>query len=54
MPISYTNIEFLVDDKIINGKHWTTIRGKFFIQHARKFKKWNKDSQQNISWQHLT
>ena len=53
MPISYTNIEFLVDDKIINGKHWTTIRGKFFIQHARKFKKWNKDSQQNISLRKL-
>lgn len=53
VPISYTNIEFLVDDKIINGKRWPTIRGKFFVQHARKFKKWNKNSQQNISLRKL-
>lgn len=53
VPISYTNIEFLVDDKIINGKRWPIIRGKFFVQHARKFKKWNRNSQQNISLRKL-
>lgn len=53
VPISYTNIEFLVHYKVVEEKIFPLIRGKFFVQHARKFKKWNKFSQQNISLRRL-
>lgn len=49
VPISFTNIEFLVQDVLIAEKRISLIKGKFFAQHARKYKKWNKSSQKNIS-----
>ncbi|WP_314679948.1 HEPN domain-containing protein [uncultured Granulicatella sp.] len=49
VPISFTNIEFLVQDVLIAENRIPLIEGKFFVQHARKYKKWNKSSQQNIS-----
>ena len=49
VPISFTNIEFLVQDVLIDENRIPLINGKFFVQHARKYKKWNKSSQQNIS-----
>lgn len=49
VPISFTNIEFLVQDVFIAGNRIALIKGKFFVQHDRKYKKWNKSSQQNIS-----
>ena len=49
VPISFTNIEFLVQDVLIDKNHIPLIKGKFFVQHARKYKKWNKSSQKNIS-----
>lgn len=53
MPISFTNIEFLVDYKIIEEKQLPLIKGKFFVQHDRKFRKWDIDSKQNISLSNL-
>ena len=49
VPISFTNIEFLVQDVLIDENRIPLIKGKFFVQHDRKYKKWNKSSQQNIS-----
>ena len=49
VPISFTNIEFLVQDVLIDENRIPLIMGKFFVQHDRKYKKWNKSSQQNIS-----
>lgn len=49
VPISFTNIEFLVQDVLIAENRIPLIKGKFFVQHARKYKKWNKSSQKNIS-----
>ena len=49
VPISFTNIEFLVQDLLIDENRIPLIKGKFFVQHDRKYKKWNKSSQQNIS-----
>ena len=49
VPISFTNIEFLVQDVSIDENRIPLIKGKFFVQHARKYKKWNKSSQKNIS-----
>lgn len=49
VPISFTNIEFLVQDILIDENRIPLIKGKFFVQHDRKYKKWNKSSQQNIS-----
>lgn len=49
IPISFTNIEFLVQDVLIDENRIPLIKGKFFVQHDRKYKKWNKSSQQNIS-----
>ena len=49
VPISFTNIEFLVQDIFIAGNRIALIKGKFFAQHARKYKKWNKNSKKNIS-----
>lgn len=49
VPISFTNIEFLVQDVLIDENRISLIKGKFFVQHDRKYKKWNKSSQQNIS-----
>lgn len=49
VPISFTNIEFLVQDVLIDENRISLINGKFFVQHDRKYKKWNKSSQQNIS-----
>ena len=53
VPISFTNIEFLVDYKLIEEKRLPLIKGKFFVQHARKFRKWDIDSKQNISLSNL-
>lgn len=49
VPISFTNIEFLVDYKLEDGKRLPLIKGKYFLQHARKFEKWKENSQKNIS-----
>ena len=49
VPILFTNIEFLVQDLLIDENRIPLIKGKFFVQHDRKYKKWNKSSQQNIS-----
>ena len=49
VPISFTNIEFLVQDVSIDENRIPLIKGKFFVQHARKYKKWNKSSQKKIS-----
>ena len=53
VPISFTNIEFLVQDLLIDENRIPLIKGKFFVQHDRKYKKWNKSSQQNISLSNL-
>lgn len=53
MPISFTNIEFLIDYKLIEEKQLPIIKGKFFVQHDRKFRKWDIDSKQNISLSNL-
>lgn len=53
IPLSFTNIEFLVDYKMVGDKRLPLIKGKFFVQHARKFKKWGKQSQQDISLRRL-
>ena len=49
VPISFNNIEFLVKDIFIAENRIALIKGKFFTQHARKYKKWNKNSKKNIS-----
>lgn len=49
VPISFTNIEFIVDYILEEGKRLPLIKGKYFVQHARKFEKWKVNSQQNIS-----
>lgn len=53
LPLSFTNIEFLVDYKMIDGKRLPLKKGKFFVQHARKSKKWKSNSQQDISLKKL-
>ena len=52
-PLSFTDIEFLVDYKMIEDKRLPIIKGKYFVQHARRFKKWGKYSQQDISLRKL-
>lgn len=49
IPLSFTNIELLVLYKMIDGKRMPLIKGKFFVQHSRKSKKWKSYSQQDIS-----
>lgn len=49
IPLSFNNIEFLVLYKMIDGKRMPLIKGKFFVQHSRKYKKWKSYSQQDIS-----
>ena len=49
IPLSFTNIEFLVLYKMIDGKRMPLIKGKFFVQHSRKSQKWESYSQQDIS-----
>lgn len=49
IPLSFTNIEFLVLYKMIDGKCMPLIKGKFFVQHSRKSQKWKSYSQQDIS-----
>ena len=51
-PLSFTNIEFLVDFKMLEDKRLPIIKGKYFVQHARKSKKW-RYSQQDISLRKL-
>ena len=46
IPLSFTNIELLVLYKMIDGKRMPLIKGKFFVQHSRK---WKSYSQQDIS-----
>lgn len=53
IPLSFTNIEFLVSYKMIDGKRMPLIKGKFFVQHSRKSKKWKSNSQQDISLRKL-
>lgn len=53
IPLSFTDIEFLVDYKMIEEKRLPLIRGKYFIQHARKFKEWKKFNQQEISLRNI-
>lgn len=53
IPLSFTNIEFLVHYKMVGDKRLSLIKGKFFVQHARKFKKWRKHSRQDISLRKL-
>ena len=53
IPLSFTNIEFLVLYKMIDGKRLPLIKGKFFVQHSRKSKKWKLNSQQDISLRKL-
>lgn len=52
IPLSFTNIEFLVDYKMLKNKRLPIIKGKYFVQHARKSKKWGH-SQQDISLRKL-
>ena len=49
IPLSFTNIEFFVLYKMIDGKRMPLIKGKFFVQHSRKSQKWKSYSQQDIS-----
>lgn len=49
IPLSFTNIEFLVLYKMIDGKRMPLIKGKFFVHHSRKSQKWKSYSQQDIS-----
>ncbi|HEO0550466.1 TPA: HEPN domain-containing protein [Streptococcus agalactiae] len=53
IPLSFTDTEFIVDFKMIKDKRLPLIRGKYFVQHARKFKKWKKFSQQEISLRNI-
>lgn len=53
IPLSFTNIEFLVLYKMIDGKRLPLIKGKFFVQHSRKSKKWKSNSHQDISLRKL-
>lgn len=53
IPLSFTNIEFLVLYKMIGDKRLPLIKGKFFAQHSRKSKKWKSNSQQDISLRNL-
>ena len=53
IPLSFTNIEFFVRYKMIGGKRLPLIKGKFFVQHSRKSKKWKSYSQQDISLRKL-
>lgn len=53
LPLPFTNIEFLVRDKMLKNKCLPIIKGKFFMQHVRKFKKWENSSQQDISLRSL-
>ncbi|MCK1169302.1 HEPN domain-containing protein [Streptococcus uberis] len=52
IPLSFTNIEFLVDYKMLEDKRLPIIEGKYFVQHARKSKKWGH-SRQDISLRKL-
>ncbi|WLR88795.1 hypothetical protein Q9318_08935 [Streptococcus iniae] len=52
IPLSFTNIEFLVDYKMLEDKRLPIIKGKYFVQHARKSKKWGH-SRQDISLRKL-
>ena len=49
ISLSFTNIKFLVLYKMIDGKRLQLIKGKFFVQHSRKSKKWKSNSHQDIS-----
>ena len=53
IPLSFTNIEFLVHYKMVEDKRLPLITGKFFVQHDRKLKKWKINSQQDISLRKL-
>ena len=53
IPLSFTNIEFLVLYKMIDDKRLPLIKGKFFVQHSRKSKKWKSNSHQDISLRKL-
>lgn len=53
-PLSFTNIEFIVQYKTLNQKCIPLIKGKYFVQHARKFKKWKKNSNNEISLNRLS
>ena len=53
IPLSFTNIEFLVHYKMVEDKLLPLITGKFFVQHDRKLKKWKINSQQDISLRKL-
>ncbi|SFF97705.1 HEPN domain-containing protein [Streptococcus equinus] len=53
IPLSFTNIEFLVHYKMVEDKRLPLITGKFFVQHDRKSKKWKINSQQDISLRKL-
>lgn len=53
IPLSFTNIEFLVHYKMVKEKRLPLITGKFFVQHDRKSKKWKINSQQDISLRKL-
>ena len=53
IPLSFTNIEFFVSYKMIGGKRLPLIKGKFFVQHSRKSKRWKSYSQQDISLRKL-
>ena len=53
IPLSFTNIEFLVNYKMVEDKRLPLITGKFFVQHDRKSKKWKINSQQDISLRKL-
>jgi hypothetical protein len=53
IPLSFTNIEFLVLYKMIDDKRMPLIKGKFFAPHSRKSKKWKSYSQQDISLRKL-
>ena len=53
IPLSFTNIEFLVHYKMVEDKRLPLITEKFFVQHDRKLKKWKINSQQDISLRKL-
>ena len=49
IPLSFTDIEFLVHYKLVNEKRLPLIKGKYFVQHARKSKKWRKYSEETVT-----
>ena len=53
IPLSFTDNEFLVDFKMIGDKRFPLIKGKYFVQHARKYKEWKKFSKQDISLRNI-